>query len=95
MNPSATVPTRTNDEDSLLQVGVYFTEVDHGQKIKYVPRSVQIDLEDGVLNRVSFAFEIDLPLRIPVSRGRAGRSSQSMCGLLTGAYGDQIVSLSR
>lgn len=36
-----------------MQVGVYFTEVDHGEKIKYVPRSVQIDLEDGVLNRVS------------------------------------------
>jgi hypothetical protein len=52
----------TSDGETLLQVGVYFTEVDHGQKIKYVPRSVQIDLEDGVLNRVSFAFEINLPL---------------------------------
>ena len=43
----------SNPPKNTLQVGVYFTEVDHGEKIKYVPRSVQIDLEDGVLNRVS------------------------------------------
>ena len=40
-----------------LQVGVYFSEVDHGDKIKYVPRSVQIDLEDGVLSRVSLRLK--------------------------------------
>ena len=40
-----------------LQVGVYFSEVDHGDKIKYVPRSVQIDLEDGVLNRVGLLLK--------------------------------------
>ena len=39
------------------KVGVYFSEVDHGEKIKYVPRSVQIDLEDGVLNRVSLCLK--------------------------------------
>lgn len=34
------------------QIGVYFTEVNAGRAAKYVPRSVQIDLEAGVLNRV-------------------------------------------
>ncbi|KAF9647894.1 beta-tubulin 2 [Thelephora ganbajun] len=41
-----------NDPQQIQRVGVYFSEVDHGEKIKYVPRSVQIDLEDGVLNRI-------------------------------------------
>ena len=60
--PSAPVLIRSsgtgssNPPKNTLQVGVYFTEVDHGEKIKYVPRSVQIDLEDGVLNRVSPPF---------------------------------------
>lgn len=52
----------------ILQVGVYFTEVDHGEKIKYVPRSVQLDLEDGVLNRVS------LLLKQVISTSRAERT---------------------
>ena len=35
------------------QVGVYFTEVENaGGKTKYVPRSVQVDLESGVCDRV-------------------------------------------
>lgn len=41
-----------NDPQQIQRVGVYFTEVDQGERIKYVPRSVQIDLEDGVLNRI-------------------------------------------
>ena len=37
-----------------VQVGVYFTEVElSGSPNKYVPRSVQIDLEEGVCDRVS------------------------------------------
>ena len=37
-----------------MQVGVYFTEIEHsGMRTKYVPRSVQVDLEEGVCNRVS------------------------------------------
>lgn len=40
-----------------LQAGVYFTQVDSDGPSKYVPRSVQVDLESGVCNRVSmFAF---------------------------------------
>lgn len=36
-----------------LKVGVYFNEVEHsGKAMKYVPRSVQIDLEAGVCDRV-------------------------------------------
>lgn len=38
----------------IYQVGVYFTEVEHtGEAIRYVPRSVQIDLEEGVCNHAS------------------------------------------
>ncbi|PSR74248.1 hypothetical protein PHLCEN_2v9992 [Hermanssonia centrifuga] len=37
----------------MSQVGVYFTEVEHaGQSTKYVPRSVQVDLEASVLDRI-------------------------------------------
>ena len=37
----------------LLQAGVFFNEVDlPGSEVKYVPRSVQIDLESGVCDRV-------------------------------------------
>lgn len=39
--------------DSFIQVGVYFNEIESSSATKYVPRSVQIDLEDGVCNRVS------------------------------------------
>lgn len=35
-----------------LQAGVYFTEVNPDGHSKYVPRSVQVDLEAGVCNRV-------------------------------------------
>jgi hypothetical protein len=36
-----------------MQADVYFTEISNqGEKPKYVPRSVQIDLEAGVCNRV-------------------------------------------
>ncbi|KAI0775033.1 beta-tubulin 2 [Trametes elegans] len=42
-----------NDPLQLARVGVYFTEVEHsGHLNKYVPRSVQIDLEEGVCNRI-------------------------------------------
>ena len=38
----------------VLQVEVFFTEVEiSGLANKYVPRSVQVDLEEGVCNRVS------------------------------------------
>lgn len=37
----------------VVQAGVYFTPVDSNGPTKYVPRSVQIDLEVGVCNRVS------------------------------------------
>jgi hypothetical protein len=38
----------------VLQAGVYFTPVDSNGPTKYVPRSVQVDLEAGVCNHVSF-----------------------------------------
>ena len=42
----------------VAQVGVFFTEIEHsGMPNKYVPRSVQIDLEEGVCDRVS-TFEL-------------------------------------
>lgn len=42
-----------NDPLQLPRVGVYFTEIENsGQATKYVPRSVQIDLEEGVCNRI-------------------------------------------
>ncbi|TFK91416.1 beta-tubulin 2 [Polyporus arcularius HHB13444] len=42
-----------NDPLQLARVGVYFTEVESsGSMDKYVPRSVQIDLEEGVLDRI-------------------------------------------
>ncbi|THH29436.1 hypothetical protein EUX98_g4762 [Antrodiella citrinella] len=49
------------DEDGIYQgtdplqlprVGTYFDEVNSGGASKYVPRSVQIDLEDGVCNQI-------------------------------------------
>ncbi|RPD61039.1 beta-tubulin 2 [Lentinus tigrinus ALCF2SS1-7] len=40
-----------NDPLQLARVGVYFTEV-QGTQDKYVPRSVQIDLEEGVCDRI-------------------------------------------
>lgn len=36
------------------QAGVYFTPVESSGPTKYVPRSVQVDLESGVCNRVSY-----------------------------------------
>lgn len=36
----------------LVRAGVYFSEVNHGQGMKYVPRSVQVDLEAGVFNKI-------------------------------------------
>ncbi|PIL29829.1 hypothetical protein GSI_08036 [Ganoderma sinense ZZ0214-1] len=41
------------DGQQLARVGVFFTEVElTGLPTKYVPRSVQIDLEEGVTNRI-------------------------------------------
>ena len=41
---------------SLLKVETYFTEVNAGSVAKYVPRSVQIDLEAGVCDRVRMLY---------------------------------------
>ncbi|KAL5526930.1 TUBB2 [Sanghuangporus sanghuang] len=42
-----------NDPLQLAKANVYFTEVDAGgNSLRYVPRSVQIDLESGVINRI-------------------------------------------
>ncbi|KAI0784566.1 beta-tubulin 2 [Abortiporus biennis] len=42
-----------NDPLMLARVGVYFTEVENsGEAIKYVPRSVQVDLESGVCDHI-------------------------------------------
>ena len=42
------------DEGDLGMSKVWFDEIEHaGQATKYVPRSVQVDLEEGVCNRVS------------------------------------------
>ncbi|TBU33607.1 beta-tubulin 2 [Dichomitus squalens] len=41
------------DDQQLSRVGVFFTEVQNaGYSTKYVPRSVQIDLEEGVTDRI-------------------------------------------
>ncbi|GJE85546.1 tubulin beta chain [Phanerochaete sordida] len=41
------------DPQQLARVGVYFTEVElAGEPTKYVPRSVQVDLESGVCNHI-------------------------------------------
>ncbi len=39
-----------------VQVDTYFSEVNTGSTAKYVPRSVQIDLEAGVCDRVRVSF---------------------------------------
>ncbi|KIY44066.1 beta-tubulin 2 tubb2 [Fistulina hepatica ATCC 64428] len=41
-----------SDPVQIQRVGVYFEEVNAGSTPKYVPRSVQVDLEGGVLNRI-------------------------------------------
>ncbi|KZW03491.1 beta-tubulin [Exidia glandulosa HHB12029] len=43
-----------NEELQLVRAGVYFSEIDSGSSgvIKYVPRSVQIDLEAGVCDKL-------------------------------------------
>ncbi|KAG6853312.1 Tubulin beta-2 chain [Blastosporella zonata] len=41
-----------SDPQQLTRAGVYFAEVDSTKGNKYVPRSVQIDLEAGVCNRI-------------------------------------------
>jgi len=43
---------RGNDPLQLPRVGVYFSEVETGGVVKHVPRSIQIDLESGVCNRL-------------------------------------------
>ncbi|KAJ3490845.1 hypothetical protein NLI96_g1125 [Meripilus lineatus] len=44
---------RGTDPLQLPRVGVYFTEVEQsGETTRYVPRSVQIDLEEGVCNHI-------------------------------------------
>lgn len=50
-----------------LQVGVYFDEID-GTDPKYVPRSVQVDLEAGVCNQASLRCVPYALLLIPPSR---------------------------
>ncbi|KAG1736519.1 beta-tubulin 2 [Suillus lakei] len=41
-----------NDPQQIARAGVYFTQVDSSGPTKYVPRSVQVDLESGVCNRL-------------------------------------------
>ncbi|KAK2467269.1 hypothetical protein APHAL10511_000818 [Amanita phalloides] len=41
-----------SDPLQLQRVGVYFTEVDTGSGTKHVPRSIQLDLETGVCNKL-------------------------------------------
>jgi hypothetical protein len=56
-----------------LQVGTYFTEVNSTEGSKYVPRSVQVDLEGGVTNRVygspllMFGMVVDFRIRFAVA----------------------------
>ncbi|KAL1690666.1 Tubulin/FtsZ, GTPase domain-containing protein [Schizophyllum commune] len=42
----------TTDSIHLQRAGVYFSEVDTTEPTKHVPRSVQVDLEAGVCNRI-------------------------------------------
>lgn len=41
-----------NDPQQIARAGVFFTQVDSNGPTKYVPRSVQVDLESGVCNRL-------------------------------------------
>ncbi|KAJ7583604.1 beta-tubulin 2 [Mycena floridula] len=41
-----------NDPMQVARMGVYFTEAGSGGEVKYVPRSVQVDLEPGVAQRI-------------------------------------------
>jgi len=41
-----------NDPQQIQRVGVYFSEIESSEANKYVPRSVQIDLEEGVTHRI-------------------------------------------
>ncbi|KAG6849284.1 hypothetical protein H0H93_009765 [Arthromyces matolae] len=41
-----------SDPLQLARAGVYFSEIEHAHVNKYVPRSIQIDLEAGVCNRL-------------------------------------------
>ncbi len=41
----------------IVQIETYFTEIDlPGESKKYVPRSIQVDLEEGVTNRVRLSI---------------------------------------
>ncbi|KIY65567.1 beta-tubulin 2 [Cylindrobasidium torrendii FP15055 ss-10] len=39
-------------DEEINRVGVFFTEVDGGSAPRYVPRSIQVDLEQGVIDKV-------------------------------------------
>ncbi|EKM78035.1 hypothetical protein AGABI1DRAFT_60995 [Agaricus bisporus var. burnettii JB137-S8] len=41
-----------SDPQQMQRTGVYFTEVEYGGTTRYVPRSVQVDLEAGVCDRL-------------------------------------------
>lgn len=60
----------------IRQVGTYFTEVKSSTGSKYVPRSVQIDLEAGVTNRVrvleSFNYTA-VPIYFQIRSGPLGQ----------------------
>lgn len=43
----------------IFQAGVYFDEILDGSTTRYVPRSVQVDLEAGVCNRVSICHNLN------------------------------------
>ena len=43
----------------MSQIGVYFHAIEDGGVTKHVPRSLQIDLESGVCDRVERVFQRD------------------------------------
>jgi tubulin beta len=58
----------SKDSLRLDRIGTYFEEIEPsgGRPARYVPRSVQIDLEGGVLGRVQCELVVIVPLLILV-----------------------------
>jgi hypothetical protein len=53
---------------TMFQTGVYFTEVESTNGSKYVPRSIQVDLESGVCDRVCrTSFRMSEYTKVPPS----------------------------
>jgi tubulin beta len=55
---------KSKDPLQLDRIGTYFEEIEPraGVPARYVPRSIQIDLEGGVINRVSFSLCVGVRL---------------------------------